>query len=113
VGSTVDGIVSSVTDFGIFVKVQGDIDGLIKKQDLSEDKDEPYDDALKRFQVGQAVKALVIELSTERQKLCLSIRDLMRRQQREEISRFMQDDSKEGYTLGDMLKKKDGDPKND
>jgi ribosomal protein S1 len=75
------------------VKVQGEIDGLIKKQDLSEDKDEPYDDALKRFHAGQAVKALVIELSVERQKLGLSIRDLVRRQQREEISRFMQDDS--------------------
>src|SRR5208283_4412503 len=36
-GSTVEGVVSSVTDFGVFVKVQGDIDGLIKKQDLSED----------------------------------------------------------------------------
>jgi small subunit ribosomal protein S1 len=113
VGSTVDGIVSSVTDFGVFVKVQGDIDGLIKKQDLSEDKDEPYDDALKRFQAGQSVKALVIELSPERQKLGLSIRDLVRRQQREEISRFMQDDAADGYTLGDLLKGKDDENKND
>jgi small subunit ribosomal protein S1 len=108
VGSTVDGVVSSVTDFGVFVKVQGDIEGLIKKQDLSEDKDEPYDDALKRFSAGQAVKALVVELNPERQKLGLSIRDLVRRQQREEMSRFMQDDSNEGYTLGDLLKEKDG-----
>ena len=76
VGATVDGVVSSITDFGVFVKIQGDIEGLIKKQDLSEDKDEPYDDALKRFQAGQTVKALVIELSPERQKLGLSIRDL-------------------------------------
>ena len=112
VGSTVDGVVSSVTDFGVFVKVQGDIEGLIKKQDLSEDKDEPYDDALKRFQAGQAVKALVVELSPERQKLGLSIRDLVRRQQREELSRFMQDDSKDGYTLGDLLKEKDDGKKN-
>lgn len=104
VGSVVDGVVSSVTDFGVFVKVQGDIEGLIKKQDLSEDKDEPYDDALKRFSAGQAVKALVIELSLDRQKLGLSIRDLVRRQQREEMSRFMQqDDSSDGYTLGDLL----------
>jgi len=108
VGSSVDGVVSSVTDFGVFVKVQGDIEGLIKKQDLSEDKDEPYDDALKRFAAGQAVKALVVELNPERQKLGLSIRDLVRRQQREEMSRFMQDDSNEGYTLGDLLKEKDG-----
>jgi small subunit ribosomal protein S1 len=112
VGSTVDGVVSSVTDFGVFVKVQGDIEGLIKKQDLSEDKDEPYDDALKRFSAGMPVKALVVELSTDRQKLGLSIRDLVRRQQREEISRFMQDDSAEGYTLGDLLKEKDGTKKN-
>jgi small subunit ribosomal protein S1 len=112
VGSTVDGVVSSVTEFGVFVKVQGDIEGLIKKQDLSEDKDEPYDDALKRFQPGQAVKALVIDLSPERQKLGLSIRDLVRRQQREELSRFMQDDTKDGYTLGDLLKEKDDGKKN-
>jgi small subunit ribosomal protein S1 len=112
VGSVVDGTVSSVTDFGVFVKVQGDIDGLIKKQDLSEDKDEPYDDALKRFSAGMTVKALVVELNPERQKLGLSIRDLVRRQQREEISRFMQDDSNEGYTLGDILKEKDESNKN-
>ena len=112
IGSIVDGTVSSVTDFGVFVKVQGDIDGLIKKQDLSEDKDEPYDDALKRFQAGQAVKALVVELSPERQKLSLSIRDLVRRQQRE-ASRFMQDDGSEGYTLGDLLKGKDDGKKSD
>lgn len=112
VGSVVDGVVSSVTDFGVFVKVQGDIEGLIKKQDLSEDKDEPYDDALKRFSAGQAVKALVVELSTERQKLGLSIKDLVRRQQREEMTRFMQDESSDGYTLGDLLKERDGSKKN-
>jgi small subunit ribosomal protein S1 len=112
IGSVVDGVVSSVTDFGVFVKVQGDIEGLIKKQDLSEDKDEPYDDALKRFSEGMQVKALVVELSPDRQKLGLSIRDLVRRQQREEISRFMQDDAAEGYTLGDLLKEKDGSKKN-
>jgi small subunit ribosomal protein S1 len=113
VGATVDGIVSSVTDFGVFVKVQGDIEGLIKKQDLSEDKDEPYDDALKRFAADMPVKALVVELNPERQKLGLSIKDLVRRQQREEISRFMQDDSSDGgYTLGDLLKEKDDSKKN-
>lgn len=106
VGSTVEGVVSSVTDFGVFVKVQGDIEGLIKKQDLSEDKDEPYDDALKRFSAGMPVKAIVVELSIDRQKLGLSIRDLVRRQQREEISKFMQDDTSEGYTLGDILNSK-------
>jgi small subunit ribosomal protein S1 len=108
-GSIVDGVVSSVTDFGVFVKVQGEVEGLVKKQDLSANKEELYDDALKRFQPGMAVKAVVVDLNPDRQKLGLSIRDLVQRQQREEMSRFMQDDdSNAGYTLGDLFKDRDG-----
>ncbi|MEN6364867.1 MAG: 30S ribosomal protein S1 [Rectinema sp.] len=112
-GAIVDGVVTSVTDFGVFVKVQGDIEGLIKKQDLSADREELYDDALKRFTPGMEVKAAVVDLNPDRQKLGLSIRDLVQRQQREEMSRFMQDDdSAGGYTLGDLLKGRDGDKTN-
>ena len=108
VGSIVEGIVSNVTDFGVFVKVQGDIDGLVKKQDLSSDRDLSWDDALKNFTAGMAVKAVVIDLSPDRQKLGLSIRDLVQRQQREEISKFMQNEEVDGgYTIGDLLKERD------
>lgn len=112
VGSIVEGTVSNVTDFGVFVKVQGDIDGLVKKQDLSSDREESWDDALKRFSAGMAVKAVVIDLNPERQKLGLSIRDLVQRQQREEISKFMQsEESDSGYTIGDLLKERDNSTK--
>ncbi|MCX8012661.1 MAG: S1 RNA-binding domain-containing protein, partial [Rectinema sp.] len=108
IGSIVEGTVSSVTDFGVFVKVPGDIDGLIKKQDLVSDRSESYDDALKKYQPGMQVKAVVVDLNPDRQKLGLSIRDLVQRQEREEISRFIQEDESEaGYTLGDLLKAKD------
>ena len=113
VGSIIEGTVSNVTDFGVFVKVQGDIDGLVKKQDLSSDREESWDDALKRFSPGMAVKAVVIDLNPERQKLGLSIRDLVQRQQREEISKFMQnEESDSGYTIGDLLKNRDNSTKN-
>ncbi|MCE5255472.1 MAG: 30S ribosomal protein S1 [Spirochaetaceae bacterium] len=113
IGSMVEGTVSNVTDFGVFVKVQGDIDGLIKKQDLTSDRNESYDDALAKYKSGMAVKAVVIDLSPERQKLGLSIRDLVQRQQREELSRFIQnEESDAGYTLGDLLKERDGSKKN-
>ncbi|MFA6365882.1 MAG: hypothetical protein WCX13_01690, partial [Candidatus Hydrogenedentales bacterium] len=53
-------------------------------------------------------KAVVIDLNPERQKLGLSIRDLVQRQQREEISKFMQsEDADAGYTIGDLLKDRD------
>ncbi|HWP67764.1 MAG TPA: 30S ribosomal protein S1 [Rectinemataceae bacterium] len=112
VGSIIEGTVSNVTDFGVFVKVQGDIDGLVKKQDLSSDREESWDNALKRFSAGMAVKAVVIDLNPERQKLGLSIRDLVQRQQREEISKFMQsEESDSGYTIGDLLKERDNSTK--
>ena len=112
-GSIVDGTVSNVTDFGVFVKVQGDIDGLVKKQDLSSDREESWDDSLKKFSVGMAVKAVVIDLNPERQKLGLSIRDLVQRQQREEISKFIQnEDADAGFTIGDLLKERDTTKKN-
>jgi len=111
-GSIVDGTVSSITDFGIFVKVQGDIEGLVNKSNLSADREETFENAIKKFEVGAVIKAVIVELSPERQKLSLSVRDLVKKQQREEISRFMQDDSAEGYTLGDMLKERGGSKKN-
>ena len=107
-GSIIEGTVSNVTDFGVFVKVQGDIDGLVKKQDLTNDRDVSWDDALKAYSVGMPVKAVVIDLNPERQKLGLSIRDLVQRQQREEISKFIQNEEADGgYTIGDLLKERD------
>jgi small subunit ribosomal protein S1 len=112
-GSIVDGTVSNVTDFGVFVKVQGDIDGLVKKQDLTSDREESWDDALKKFSPGMTVKAVVIDLNPDRQKLGLSIRDLVQRQQREEISKFIQnEDVDAGFTIGDLLKERDTTKKN-
>lgn len=112
-GSIVEGTVSNVTDFGVFVKVQGDIDGLIKKQDLTSDRDESWDDALKKYSAGMAVKAVVVDLNPDRQKLGLSIRDLVQRQQREEISKFMQNEEADGgFTIGDLLKERDTSKKN-
>jgi len=107
-GSIVEGTVSSVTDFGVFVKVPGNIEGLIKKQDLVSDRNESYDEALKKYHPEMPIKAVVIDLNPDRQKLGLSIRDLVQKQEREEISRFIQEDEGEaGYTLGDLLKAKD------
>ncbi|MDR1972495.1 MAG: 30S ribosomal protein S1 [Treponema sp.] len=107
-GSPVEGEVSSITDFGIFVKVPGGIEGLIHKSNLSENRDENPDDALKRFQIGDKVKAVVFEIQPGKQKVAFSIRDYQKKIQRDEISRYMaaeeSDDST--FTLGDALKSK-------
>ncbi|OHD19407.1 MAG: cytidylate kinase [Spirochaetes bacterium GWD1_61_31] len=110
VGSQIEGVVSSITDFGLFVKVQGDIEGLIHKANISDSKEEEFETAVKRFEIGTPVKAVIIELSADKQKLALSIKDLNRKQLQAEMSKFMdQGNTSEGFTLGDLLKHKKDD----
>jgi small subunit ribosomal protein S1 len=110
-GSPVEGEVASVTDFGVFVKVPGGIEGLIHKSNLSENREDNPDDVLKKFQPGDKIKAVVLEIQPAKQKVAFSIRDYQKRVQRDEISRYMaaeeSDDST--FTLGDALKSKGSD----
>jgi small subunit ribosomal protein S1 len=107
-GTMVEGEVSSITDFGIFVKVPGGIEGLIHKTNLTETREENPDDALKKYHVGDKIKAAVLEIQPDKQKVAFSIRDYQKKVQRDELSRYMaaeeSDDST--FTLGDFLKSK-------
>jgi small subunit ribosomal protein S1 len=107
-GALVEGEISSITDFGVFVKVPGGIEGLIHKSNLSENRDENPDDALKKYKTGDKIKAVVLDVQPARQKVAFSIRDYQKKVQRDEISRYMaaeeSDDST--FTLGDALKSK-------
>ncbi len=108
-GSVIEGEVSSKTDFGIFVKVPGDIEGLIHKQNLVESKEESADDALAKYSVGDKIKAVIIELNPRSKKAAFSIKDFKKKQQQEEISQYMsteQEEDEASYTLGDLLKNK-------
>ncbi|MDR3145426.1 MAG: 30S ribosomal protein S1 [Treponema sp.] len=110
-GSLVEGEISSITDFGIFVKVPGGIEGLIHKSNLCENRDDNPDEALKKYQAGDKIKAVVLEVQPAKQKVAFSIRDYQKKVQRDEISRYMaaeeSDDST--FTLGDALKSKGSD----
>ena len=108
-GSPVEGEVASVTDFGIFVRVPGGIEGLIHKSNLTENREDDPDEALKKYKVGDKIKAVVLELQGDKQKVAFSIRDYQKKVQREEISRYMAEEESgdSTYTLGDFLKSKD------
>jgi small subunit ribosomal protein S1 len=107
-GSLVEGEVSSITDFGIFVRVPGGIEGLIHKSNLPENRDENPDEALKKYKIGDKIKAVVLELQPEKQKVAFSIRDYQKKVQQEEISHYMSEEESDDstYTLGDFLKSK-------
>ncbi len=103
-GSIIEGEISSKTEFGLFVKVQDGIEGLINKSNLQEEFVENVDKELEKFNVGDKVKAMVIEINPKKQKLGLSIKEYKKSLQREEISRYMSENEEPKATLGDFLK---------
>ncbi len=110
-GSIIEGEVTSVTDFGVFVRVQGDIEGLVNKANLTEPHVESQEEALQRFRPGEKVTAVVTDVSPGRQRLSLSIRELVRQQQRQDMQKYIHDDEEESTTtLGDILKQKGNEP---
>jgi len=104
-GAIIDGEITNITDFGLFVRVQGGIEGLIHKASVVDPALGTPEEAMGKFKVGDQVKAVVIECSPSKQKLSLSLRDYERKVQREEMDKYIHDDSKEDtVALADLLK---------
>ncbi|MGA2641519.1 MAG: 30S ribosomal protein S1 [Spirochaetia bacterium] len=106
-GSIIAGEITNITDFGFFVKVQGGIEGLVHKLNIVDDRVEPLEAAMAKYKVGDTVQAVVTECSPSKQKLSLSLKDYVKRVQREEMDKYIHDESKaDTVSLGDMLKDK-------
>jgi small subunit ribosomal protein S1 len=105
-GAAIEGIIVSKTEFGVFLRVPGNIEGLIPKSNLCDTRDQTPEDFMKGLTVGEKLKVTVMEVSTERQKLSLSLKDFVKQQQKEEISKYIQkDDDHSSFRLGDLFKK--------
>ena len=110
VGSTVEGEITSITDFGVFVKAPNGIEGLVNKANLSDDKDVPYEEAVTKYKVGDKINVFVVDVNTDKEKVAFSVREYKRKQQRDEISQYMDSGNDEAaYTLGDMIKSQKND----
>ncbi len=109
--STITGTVSSVTDFGVFVKVIGDIEGLISKFNLVGPSEEFKDSVLESYKekIGEPITAMVIDCNAQTQKLSLSIREMIKRNEESEMAKYMaadkEDDSDTYNPFADILKK--------
>tara|TARA_B100000886_G_scaffold331736_1_gene283586 strand:+ start:534 stop:1841 length:1308 start_codon:yes stop_codon:yes gene_type:complete len=71
IGDKVDGNIKSITDFGIFVGLEGDIDGLIHLSDISDDEDPKK--ALELFKKDQSLKCIVFAIDAERERISLKL----------------------------------------
>lgn len=87
VGSRINGKVTSVTDFGVFVEVADGIEGLIHISQLSTERVEKPS-AL--FEVGNTVEAEVIHIDPREHKMGLSVKALRRSEERAEMEAYLQ-----------------------
>ncbi|PKL29683.1 MAG: 30S ribosomal protein S1 [Spirochaetae bacterium HGW-Spirochaetae-2] len=109
-GSTISGEVSNVTDFGVFVRVLGDIEGLISKYNLVGPDEEFNEKVLTKYKVGDPITAAIVEINPSTQKLSLSIKELIRKSQQSEISKYIHDDEGDTFTFGDLMKSRENSP---
>jgi small subunit ribosomal protein S1 len=74
VGSELTGEVKNSTEFGLFIGLPGDIDGMVHLTDLS--WSEPGEEAIKHFKKGDEVKVKVLEIDAEKERIGLGIKQL-------------------------------------
>jgi small subunit ribosomal protein S1 len=104
VGAVIDGLVTNITEFGLFVEVEEGIEGLIHVSEISQKKIKSPSEL---FKEGVTIQAKVIHVSAEERRLGLSIKQLKEDEDRKKPKEFRTSgESAGGQSLGDLLKRK-------
>jgi len=74
VGSTIEGEIRNITEFGLFIGVGAEIDGMVHMSDIS--WDEAGEAAMQNYSKGQMVKAKVLDVDVEKERISLGIKQL-------------------------------------
>ena len=74
VGSTVEGEVKNTTEFGLFIGLDNDIDGMVHLSDI--DWTAPGEEAMARYKKGDMVKAKVLDVDVEKERISLGVKQL-------------------------------------
>jgi small subunit ribosomal protein S1 len=73
-GQEIEGEVKNITEFGLFVGLAGEIDGMVHLSDLSWELD--GEEAVKQYEKGQMVKARILDVDVEKERISLGIKQL-------------------------------------
>jgi small subunit ribosomal protein S1 len=74
VGTELEGEIKNITEFGLFVGLPGDIDGMVHMSDISWDKS--GEDAIAEYNKGDVVKVKVLDIDVEKERISLGIKQL-------------------------------------
>ncbi len=93
-GEHVKGLIKSITDFGIFIGLDGGIDGLVHLSDIS--WNEPGEDAVRNYSKGEEIEAVVLSVDPERERISLGVKQL----EKDPYSNFVAENSKGSIVKG-------------
>ncbi|MBN2105837.1 MAG: 30S ribosomal protein S1 [Deltaproteobacteria bacterium] len=101
-GQVVKGMITNITDFGIFLEIEEGIEGLVHVSEIAEDKAQN----LKEFaKVGEPLEVLIISIDKRNRKIGLSLRELSQAQEDYAMKGYLeQQESSPNATLGDVLR---------
>ena len=102
-GQVVKGMITNITDFGIFLEIEEGVEGLVHVSEIAEDKVQNLKDFAT---VGEPLEVLIISIDKRNRKIGLSLRELRQAQQEFEMKGYsaQQQESSPNATLGDVLR---------
>ncbi|OPY66229.1 MAG: 30S ribosomal protein S1 [Syntrophorhabdaceae bacterium PtaU1.Bin034] len=100
VGDTVEGYVTSITDFGVFVEIEEGIEGLIHLSEIDNGKGKHPSEL---FSIDDVVKAMVINVDEREKRIGLSTKALKKAEEKKEVDSFSREETRAFSTLGDLL----------
>jgi small subunit ribosomal protein S1 len=96
-GDHVSGTIKSITDFGVFVGLDGGIDGLVHLSDISWSQD--GEEALRNFKKGDEIETVVLSVDAERERISLGIKQL----DKDPFSNYLAQNPKGSIVTGTVL----------
>lgn len=96
-GDKIAGTIKSITDFGVFVGLDGGIDGLLHLSDLS--WNETGEDAVRDYKKGDDIEAVILAIDPERERISLGVKQL----DQDPISQWVADHGKGSIVTGEVI----------
>ena len=93
-GDRITGKIKSITDFGIFIGLDGNIDGLVHLSDIS--WNEPGEEAIRKFKKGDEVDTVILVIDPERERISLGVKQL----EKDPFSNFLAEHGKGAIVKG-------------
>lgn len=99
-GDVVEGTVKRLVNFGAFVEVAPNVEGLVH---ISQISNRHIGSPHEVLQEGEKVQVKVLDVNKEEQRISLSIRELLEEDKKEDFKEYQQGEESSGFSLGDMI----------